>query len=69
MSADGKLSWVLRPMENKQGEYWMGNSRIRADLDLSSLVLFAKKQPDGSLLLSVEPYSEKPKTKREPDAP
>ena len=65
MADDGKISWVLRPMENNRGKYWMGNSRIAADLDLRELVLFARTRDDGALIITAEQFDPRPdKTKK-----
>ena len=53
---DGRVSWVLRPLQNKRGSYWMGNSRLEAVLDLRELVLFAHEREDGSLVVTAEQY-------------
>jgi hypothetical protein len=68
MSSDGngRLSFLLRPQENRKGEYHMGKSNFRGTVDLSSKVFFAYPQADGSLHLVVEEYDEStaPKKKR-----
>ena len=56
MADDGKISWVLLPMKNQRGEYWMGNSRLGSQLDLSSLVLFARTREDGALIVTAEQH-------------
>lgn len=60
MSSDGngRLSFLLRPQQNKKGEYHMGRSNWKGQVDMSSKVFFAYPQKDGALLISIEEYDE-----------
>lgn len=56
--ADGKIQIHLRQMNNQKGQYWMGNTRIPATVDLENLVWFARVLHNGTLEISAERYSE-----------
>jgi hypothetical protein len=64
VSGDGRVSWLLRPIENERGTYWIGNSRIDADLSLNNLVLKAHARDDGVLVLTAEPFGERGESKK-----
>lgn len=55
---DGKIQVQLRKLKNDKGEYWIGNTRLPAQVDLDNLVWFARQLPNGTLEISIERFDE-----------
>lgn len=62
--ANGKLTFLLRPMENDRGRYFMGNGNFPGTIELDEVVFFAYPQEDGSIMVSLEKFEEHKSPKR-----
>ena len=62
-TGSGRVTFLLLPAKNDQGQYFKARTNLKGTIDLSSKMLLAYPQPDGSLRLEIEEFDPEMKHK------